>query len=140
MKRGTIVEIDYFDFRGCILSDGKTYPFIERNLSRDISFSKLSEGDEVLFDIATSQVGNEHAHNVRPVGGKGYNAPTAGKGINQYASIFGYSEDERKIISLLADTFYVTHTNGGKPINVTASSRYKYCLVKPTQDFVHQFN
>ena len=59
-------------------------------------------------------------------------------GINPMVKLFSFQEEERQIIKTLAKTFYVT--NGGEEIRLGATSKYRYCLIKPTDLFGEKFN
>lgn len=59
-------------------------------------------------------------------------------GINPMAKLSSFSEKEKLIIKTLAKTFYVT--NGGEEIRLGATSKYRYCLIKPTDLFGEKFN
>ncbi len=59
-------------------------------------------------------------------------------GINPMFKGDHFSVEERKIISVLSKTFYIT--NGGSTLHLGKTSDYRYCLVKPTDFFGEQFN
>lgn len=59
-------------------------------------------------------------------------------GINPMVKLHSFQKDERQIIRTLSKTFYVT--NGGEEIRLGATSKYRYCLIKPTDLFGEKFN
>lgn len=59
-------------------------------------------------------------------------------GINPQASLHHFSEEEKKIIQKLSGEWYVT--NGGGEMNLGPTSKYKYFLFKPTDNYKELFN
>ncbi|MGJ7116838.1 AAA-like domain-containing protein [Morganella morganii] len=49
-----------------------------------------------------------------------------------------FSQQEKNIINVLSKEFYVT--NGGSVITLTANSKYKFILLRPTDIYVEMFN
>ena len=131
--KGTIVELNYIDRCGYINCGGddtyKFYFYAVLNNQED----NLIEGDEVEFNL------NDHKQ-IRQVKKLNSNINTTTPGINKHCKLTNYNSDEKEIVDYLKEVFYVTHTNGGNYINVSETSRYKYCLIKPVGKFVQQFN
>ncbi len=59
-------------------------------------------------------------------------------GINQKVSLAHFDETEKEIIRKISSEWYVT--NGGGEIVLSTTSRYKYFLVKPTENYKELFN
>ena len=59
-------------------------------------------------------------------------------GMQRMVKTSHFNDEEQKILSTLAKTFYVT--NGGEIIKLGATSEYRYCFIKPTDIFGTQFN
>ena len=101
---------------------------------------KLQEGDPVEFTPVPSprNPGKMSASNVRR---RTTSAPTsvpyANPGIHRDVVLSDFNQDEQVIIRALAKALYVT--NGGRDLTI-ASCHYRYILVKPTEDYVVNFN
>lgn len=59
-------------------------------------------------------------------------------GFNPTARLDHFMPDERTILERLSKDWYVT--NGGGEINLSATSIYRYALIKPTDVFQEMFN
>ena len=69
---------------------------------------------------------------------KGTTTPMVYAGVHHKIDLTYYSDEEQAIIKNLAKTFYVT--NGGEEIVLGSTSKYRYCLIKPTDEFRIRFN
>ena len=140
MKGNIVRKVTERGFGFIIGEDGGEYFFHFANLI-NISWDELSEGDCVRFSVVNKGEKRE-AVNVS----KYYGEVFLGK--KQESKVFpgkhpniiltSFSDEEKKIINTLAKTFYVT--NGGETIKLGSTSEYRYCLVKPTEEFIIQFN
>lgn len=132
--QGTIVEINYFEKKAFINCGGdNTYLFYPNAVINNM-FDGLCEGDAVEFNLND----NMQVRSVKKI--KVDTKSVTRPGLNKHCKFNNFTEEERKIIDCLAQVFYVTHTNGGNYIKVSETSKYKYCLIKPAGQFIHQFN
>lgn len=120
--------------------DGKNYFFHISKLC-GCTWEILSEGTSVFFDPINND--KPAAINVKKCIeksnlGADNSVRQAYIGINPMAKLHSFHEEERQIINTLAKTFYVT--NGGTEIRLGATSKYRYCLIKPTDLFGEKFN
>lgn len=119
--------------------DGQDYFFHKNNLT-NCPITWLQEGDPVEFTpVASSrELGKLEAHYVRK---RTTSVPATVKysnpGMHSSVELEIFNQDEQKVIMALKEALYVT--NGGKELNV-ASCRYRYVLVKPTEDYAVNFN
>ena len=118
--------------------DSQTYFFYKDDLI-NCTIYQLFEGDLVEFDIKKEP--NERcdrAVRIRKLSSYTIqDENTVHAGINRDFNFNGFNQDEVKIIDALKRVLYVT--NGGSSVSI-ANSIYRYCLVKPTQDFSLTFN
>lgn len=117
--------------------DSQFYYFNQHDL-RYCNIRELSEGDAVEFEPVPSY-GNRRgpsATMVRKLDQASNIQNKVNPGINPSVKLDHFLSDERKIISRLAETFYVT--SGGEEFSINKSI-YRYCLVKPTDAFHHTF-
>lgn len=120
--------------------DGKDY-FLHISKLCGCVWEELSEGDQVFFEPINSD--KLVAINVKKYIEESNQASDNFEnqvyaGINPMVKLFSFQEEERQIIKTLAKTFYVT--NGGEEIRLGATSKYRYCLIKPTDLFGEKFN
>lgn len=120
--------------------DGKDY-FLHISKLCGCVWEELSEGDQVFFEPINSD--KLVAINVKKYIEESNQASDNFEnqvyaGINPMVKLFSFQEKERQIIKTLAKTFYVT--NGGEEIRLGATSKYRYCLIKPTDLFGEKFN
>lgn len=59
-------------------------------------------------------------------------------GIHRFVKLDHFTPDERRIIENLSSEWYIT--NGGGAIRLGATSRYKYFLMRPIDDYKEMFN
>ena len=127
---------------GFILGEDKKDYFFHITNLRGCVWEELSEGDQVFFDAFKSG-DKQVAVNIKkyidtPNTKLNRNECQVYAGINPMVNLHQFKEDEKQIIRTLAKTFYVT--NGGNEIRLGATSKYRYCLVKPTDLFGEKFN
>lgn len=131
---GSIHELN--NSSGRIYVDGDRAYFFHKNDLTNCNIRNLVEGDVMEFNIEEDEIGRKKAINVR----KKYQADSKSDyikpGIHTDAKFDNFNSDERSIIQNLSKIFYVTH--GGKDFLLSGSS-YRYCLVKPTEEFVNTF-
>lgn len=119
--------------------DGRNY-FFHRSCLINCSITRLQEGDPVEFTPESNQREPDklRAATVRK---RTTSSPTAvqyaNPGIHRDVELEKFNQDEQTIIRILAKALYIT--NGGREILV-GSCRYRYVLVKPTEDYVVNFN
>lgn len=118
--------------------DGKEYFFYKTALT-NCTIYQLSEGDRVEFQaIAEPTQSRDRAERVRKKDSvKNVDVSKVNPGINPAFQFTNYNEDEIQIIQKLGKVFYVT--NGGNEIKL-GQSKYRYCIVKPTEVFSLNFN
>lgn len=81
---------------------------------------------------------NDKAIKIRKKGADISNSKnTVNPGINPKFKFDNFNNDEKEILNYLKKVFYLT--NSGSPLTI-ANSTYRYCLVKPTNDFSLTFN
>lgn len=119
--------------------DGQNYFFHKNNLT-NCSISQLQEGDSVEFTPERSRRNPDkmEAVDVRKrststFAGIQYAKP----GIHRDVELEKFNQEEQKIIRALGEALYVT--NGGRELTM-AGCRYRYVLVKPTEDYTVNFN
>lgn len=120
--------------------DGNDY-FLHISKLSGCIWEELTEGDEVFFEplqrdkliaINVQKYKNEKGEISKESEKQVY------AGINPMVKLYSFQEAEKQIVRTLAKTFYVT--NGGTEIHLGATSKYRYCLVKPTALFGEKFN
>lgn len=121
--------------------DGRQYFFYKTALT-NCPITNLQEGDPVEFTPVPSrrEPGKMNAVNVRK---RTTSAPAeiqyVKPGMHQSVELDNFNQDERAIIQSLAQALYVT--NGSKKKGLTLGKNcYHYVLVKPTEDYVVNFN
>lgn len=125
---------------GFILGENGDDHFFHKKDLINCSMSQLQEGDPVEFIPEPSQrkPGTMIAVNIRK---RTTSAPTAiqyaNPGIHRDVELEKFNQDEQAIIRSLAKALYVT--NGGRELTVGTCS-YRYVLVKPTENYVVNFN
>lgn len=125
---------------GFILGSNQQEYFFHKSELVNCSMSQLQEGDSVEFQIGPSQRGGGKptATDVRM---RTTSTPTepqyANPGIHPSIELEKFNQEEQKIIRALGKALYVT--NGGREITI-ANCQYRYILVKPTEDYVVNFN
>lgn len=125
---------------GFILGENGDDHFFHKNNLINCSMSQLQEGDPVEFTPEPSQrkPGTMVALNIRK---RTTSAPTAtpyaNPGIHRDVELKKFNQDEQTIIRSLAKALYVT--NGGRELTV-GTCYYRYVLVKPTENYVVNFN
>lgn len=125
---------------GFILGEDHQDYFFYKNDLINCSMAQIQEGDAVEFVPMPSQrkPGKMVAANIRKRTTSASTAPQyANPGIHRDVELGKFNQDEQTIIQLLSKALYVT--NGGRELTV-ASCRYRYVLIKPTEDYVVNFN
>ncbi len=141
--KGNIVRIgSKLKGYGFILGEDKKDYFFHITNLRGCVWEELSEGDQVFFDAVKTD-DKQFAKNVKKYIDThnpklSRNECQVYAGINPMVKLQQFKEEENQIIKTLARTFYVT--NGGNEIRLGATSKYRYCLVKPTDLFGEKFN
>lgn len=138
--KGNIVRIGSKRYGFILGEDGNDY-FLHISKLYGCIWEELSEGDEVFFNPSQNKDNKFVAVKVQKYKeieaqmpkGKGVYA-----GINPMVKLESFKKTERHIVETLAKTFYVT--NGGTEIVLGTTSKYRYCLVKPTELFGEKFN
>ena len=125
---------------GFIETDSSSYNngfFFHKSNFENCDIYDVQEGDCVEFELVPGRDGREQAIHIRKLYKSIDALAYANPGINPSARFAHFSDDEQAIIKCLSKVFYVT--NGGDEFNLN-KSKYKYCLIKPTEEFVHLFN
>lgn len=125
---------------GFILGEDHKEYFFHKNDLINCSMVRIQEGDSVEFVLMPDQrkPGKMVATNVRKRTTSIPVAPQyANPGIHRDVELGKFNQDEQTIIQLLSKTLYVT--NGGRELTV-AGCRYRYILIKPTEDYEVNFN
>lgn len=135
---GNIDEIRDNSF-GFIFSDEGRRVFFHKSNLKNCTIRELEEGDGVEFEMGIGNNGREQALQVRKRFQVSSQAMTTNPGIHPSAkeNLSHFNEDEKQIIRFLATVFHVT--NSGESIQL-GGSEYRYCLIKPTEYFVHAFH
>ena len=128
-----------YTFGGKIYCDqtGKSY-FFHKNELDNCNIRILEEGDVVEFRIGENDRG-PCAVSVRKKYQSAKTAQEAVKitpGQHQNVELTHFNSDEIEIIKRLREALYITNGGGEFKIN---DSKYRYCLIKPTDDFRHMF-
>ena len=129
-------DLTYGFIRG---DDGKEY-FFHKNYLVGISISSLKKDDVVEFTPTPSQrrPGETEATRVRKYVAQGSKIlHFATKGIHPDVDLDSFNPDEMAIIKVLSKALFITYV--GKTLTV-GNSQYRYALVKPTEDYVINFN
>lgn len=132
MEKGIIRDIKKGYGYGFILSEHGDDVFFHFNDLQNCNLYELNINDPVNIEYALTPNGYAALTVIKVQENKTY------PGINKFMVRGHFTETENLIIDQLGKFFYVT--NGGQPINLGATSKYRYCLVKPTTDFEIQFN
>ncbi|MBR0425672.1 MAG: hypothetical protein IJK01_06080 [Clostridia bacterium] len=141
--RGYIVELrtDRNGKKYGLLSvDGNsTFYYFNQHDLVNCNIRQLAEGDPMDFEpIPNSGKGRWlTATVVRKANQVSNEYSRVNPGINPAARLDHFNSDERDIINRLAKVFYVT--SGGEQFTINRSI-YRYCLVKPTDSFLHTFH
>lgn len=119
-------------------NDNKVYYF-QKNDLLNCTIYQLEDGDPVDFEAQRqTEYKNDRARRIRKIGtNNAHSQDPVNPGINPSFVYDGFNADERKIIQQLKDVFYLT--NGGQPFTL-GKSTYRYCLIKPTNQFSLTFN
>ena len=125
---------------GFILGENHQDYFFHKNDLINCSMSQLQEGDSVEFEPEANR--NDPSRlAAKDVRMRTTSAPAifqyATPGIHPSIEMEKFNQEEQKIIRALGKALYVT--NGGRELTV-ASCRYRYILVKPTEDYAVNFN
>ena len=121
---------------GFIYANGDRY-FFHKSALRNCTIFQLDEGDAVEFDPCKDDAGRNRANNIRKVHQVTTEGAMINPGINPNARMSYFNQDEIKIIHLLSKVFYVT--SGGEEFRI-GESTYRYCLVKPSEEFTNIFH
>ncbi len=134
--KGNIYEIRNYSY-GFITAE-TTYEtvFFHKNDLTNCSIRQLEEGDAVEFDVVPGRNGRLAAINIRKTFQASEQSKVANPGINPNVRLAHFNEDEKKIISFLSKSFYVT--SGGEEFTI-GESTYRYCLIKPTEYYNRTF-
>lgn len=124
---------------GRINGEDNAVYFFHKNDLLNCTIYQLSEGDYVEFEVEKqSNFKNDKAVKIRKKGADISNSKnTVNPGINPKFKFDNFNNDEKEILNYLKKVFYLT--NSGSPLTI-ANSTYRYCLVKPTNDFSLTFN
>lgn len=123
---------------GFINGDDGTQYFFHKSELTNCTIYQLKEGDRVEFQLRNGGDGKIQAVKVRKKSSfSESDSVETNPGINPQANIEHFNDDEKIIVKALKDVLYVS--NGGEEI-VIGNSRFKYCLIKPTQQFNCTFN
>ena len=135
--RGNIVrKVEHRGFGFILGEDGQDY-FFHFSKLRYCAWDDIAEGDAVVFE-GKEQDEKLVAYRVEKYYGdieekeKNDKEEKIYAGIHPMVNIDSFSDEERNIIRTLGKVFYVT--NSGDKIVLGASSEYRYCLVKPTDN------
>lgn len=118
--------------------DNQTY-FFHKNSLTNCSMSQIQEGDAVEFEITPSlrEPGKMDAISIRKRPTSSTEIQYANPGIHPSVELEKFNQEEQQIIRSLGEAFYVT--NGGREL-IVSGWPYRYVLVKPTEDYVVNFN
>ncbi len=125
---------------GFILGEDHQDYFFYKNDLINCSMAQIQEGDSVEFVPMPSQrkPGKMVAANIRKRTTSASTAPQyANPGIHRDVELGKFNQNEQTIIQLLSKALYVT--NGGREL-IVSSCCYRYVLIKPTEDYVVNFN
>ena len=122
---------------GFILGEDNQEYFFHKSQLINCSIFRLQEGDSVEFTPALDKKSRKkQAENIRQRT-ISTSDQYANPGIHRDVDIDSFNQDEKVIVKALSKALYVT--NGGKTICV-AGCYYRYFLIKPTEDYVVNFN
>ena len=123
---------------GFILGEDKQDYFFHKSDLVNCSIMRLQEGDSVEFTPAPNKRDPKKmtAQRIRKRAGTG-SIQYANPGIHRDVDVDKFNQDEQLIIRTLGKALYVT--NGGRELSV-AGCNYRYILVKPTENYVVNFN
>ena len=126
---------------GFIVDEDRNEYFFHLSSLKNIRWIDLMEGDSVIFDPIRKN-NNLVAINIMKNFGINTNVRKEDllvyPGMHSMIKMGHFLDEEKQIIKTLAKTFYVT--NGGGTIELGSTSEYKYCFVKPSDNFKIQFN
>ena len=122
---------------GFILGEDNQEYFFHKSQLINCSIFRLQEGDSVEFTpVLDKKSRKKQAENIRQRT-TFTSDQYANPGIHRDVDINSFNQDEEVIVKALGKALYVT--NGGKVICV-AGCNYRYLLIKPTGDYVVNFN
>lgn len=133
--KGNVFSIKNSTYGFIFMEDGETC-FFHKNDLKNCSIRQIEEGDYLEFDVVPGKDGGLKAKNIRKVGQMSRERDLITPGINPKCYLDHYNSDELEIIKKLGTVLYVS--SGGSEIQLL-NSTYKYCLIKPTEYFVHTF-
>lgn len=126
---------------GFIVDEDRNEYFFHLSSLKNIRWIDLMEGDSVIFDPIRKN-NNLVAINIMKNFGISTNVRKEDllvyPGMHSMIKMGHFLDEEKQIIKTLSKTFYVT--NGGGTIELGSTSEYKYCFVKPSDNFKIQFN
>lgn len=134
---GYIYKVEVERKRGLISVDGdpEFYRFYNDDL-QNCNIRTLQEGDTVEFVPYENLSKGKLASNVRLLSQSDADNSIPNAGFGKFVSLDQFNKDEKKIVENLAKIFYVT--TGATEISLS-NSTYRYCFIKPTSFFVHNF-
>lgn len=123
---------------GFILGEDNQNYFFHKSELVNCSIVRLQEGDSVEFTPTTNEYDSKKlvAQNIRQRTTSS-SVQYANPGIHRDVDLSRFNQDEQTIIRALGKALYVT--NSGKELSV-AGCDYRYILVKPTEEYVVNFN
>ena len=120
--------------------DGKDYWF-HKSFLDNCNIRSMEEGDAVDFEPEIDKQNRLRACHVRMKYQAKPKANIPDSGIHPNVNLSKFNSDEQKIIRFLGQKnkklFYVS--NGGNEFTL-GESKYKYCLIKPTEYFFRTFS
>lgn len=133
LLKGYIHQIN--NSSGFIYVDGGKYYFFKSDELVNCGIRDLTLGDVAEFVPIEKGRMAKKVRIVTPQSEKKTTIPDPG--IHPTAQIGHFNRDEKRIIENLSKVFFVT--NGGEEFKL-GTSTYRYCLVKPTDYFIHSFH
>ncbi len=134
--KGNIHEIYKNPNSGLIYGEDMQYYYFNARSLLNCNIRQIDEGDGVEFEKLPRRDNQRYelAVNVRKraVSMSSSSQAEVTPGINPNVTLDHFNSEEKMVIDVLKDTFYVT--NGGSQFKVSGST-YRYCLIKPTPYF-----
>lgn len=123
---------------GFVLGEDNQNYFFHKSHLVNCSIMRLQKGDAVEFTPVPNESDPKKmtAQRIRKRAGT-TSIQYANPGIHRDVDVGKFNQDEQIIVRALGKTLYVT--NGGRELSV-AGCNYRYILVKPTENYVVNFN
>lgn len=125
---------------GFILGEDGVEYFFHMSRLKDTLWNEIGEGDSIEFEtydnsgkIAACQVKKKY----QELSGITIENSVVYPGIHSHFNYEPFLEEEKKVLRTLSKAFYITHSG---VISLGATSVYRFCLIKPTDEFRIQFN